>query len=600
MPFQRKVLLLLIPLVLAIALLSSHSVGASRAKADATISGSVVSGAYLYGIDDANDIYEINPVSQTYTMINGSIDLPGFSNALAYDADNRRLYFTNKNTKTVQVWDMSNSSGDPEEWASWSEAGIPNSGIANATWSPGENGAPGSYTFATKGKKPELCKATKPGSSSSVTSECRPFSSTADLGGYGDIALAIYGNVIYGATTKSKFYELTELDSQNNPDVQVKGTTTANGGANRTCQLAFDFRANTSNADDSVLYCQAHGNDISGGSGELAGAWYTVNIVSGELTPILEPGGGQFTTATSGSCPGNQSCGMRDIAGVAYAPYQATCEIDVPSGNGVQSSLIDTAVADPPRVRVTVNGDPQPGIEVTFEVVSTGSGVVGGGSLNGQSSVTAVTDNNGVAATDGWVLSATPGTNQVKATTPYLTCNVIFDAVGFDSESPTPVSPSPEPSGPSSPDNPSSSKSDQLVPDNKNVSDPGVGPDRSKGVKKLRPVRKLNSRCLWSTRSSVKVKWRAPSDTDAVTGYESRYRTKGGEWSRWKPSADITPNRDGLLSVRKKVRQKKANRSRSLVVTVQIRVVSDDSFGPRRSVQTRTKPCGVRTVKGFG
>ena len=592
--------LLVSVLGLIAALLATFSIGTTQARGDTGDTNPTVSGSYLFGIDNNSDIYEINPISQEARLINDDVNLGAKSNSLAYDAVNARLYFTNEkgSQKTVQVWDMKNApEGGSKTWATWDEAGVPSNGIANATWTPGTNGEAGSYTFATKGGSPELCKATEDAVTQAISYSCSPFNPAVNLGGYGDIALDKTG-VIYGATTNRKFYSLpTTGVGAFSPS--VLGLTVTDEGTKRTCQLAFDLT-------ESSLFCQGQGNDVSAGSSQKAGAWYTVDRSDGKLDPILTHEGLPFITAFAGSCEDNQKCGMRDIAGVAYTPFGSQCVIDMPSGTAVQQGTTSEAVADAPTVKVTVGGDAVPGIEVTFNVVSDGAGVVNGGSLEGQSTVTTVTDQEGVATSGEWVLSSIPGTNRVEATTPDLTCELTFDAVGSDSAPPAPVRPDPEPAPPSSPtgpDVPLGTKPvspNQPSPGNQNVTIPGVEVDQELETEKLKPVQKLVSQCRWSTKSSILAKWRSPKDDASVIGYESRVRPKGGEWTRWKESRETSTKRKGWFSVRKAVQQKQMKRSKSQIVKVQVRPVSETNVGPKRSTKARTKPCRIKTVKGFG
>lgn len=72
-----------------------------------------------------------------------------------------------------------------------------------------------------------------------------------------------------------------------------------------------------------------------------------------------------------------------------------------------QSGDIDTAVADPPAVRVRdAFGNPVPGIPVMFSVVA------GGGVVDGSPATTAA---NGIAAVSSWTLGAAAGHNELSA-----------------------------------------------------------------------------------------------------------------------------------------------------------------------------------------
>ena len=88
-----------------------------------------------------------------------------------------------------------------------------------------------------------------------------------------------------------------------------------------------------------------------------------------------------------------------------------------PRSSTSQSALPNTAVAEPPKVKITTDpalgAQPIPGVTVTFQVIS------GGGTLNGTlSTVVATTDGNGEAGVASWELGS--GASQVIATPSYV------------------------------------------------------------------------------------------------------------------------------------------------------------------------------------
>lgn len=89
-----------------------------------------------------------------------------------------------------------------------------------------------------------------------------------------------------------------------------------------------------------------------------------------------------------------------------------------------QGAAVGSAVAAPPSVRVTTAaGRPVPGIGVHFAVIA------GGGTLTGADQVT---DEDGTAQVDTWILGAAPGRNSVRATVDGLgTTDVVFEAMSL-------------------------------------------------------------------------------------------------------------------------------------------------------------------------
>ena len=156
-----------------------------------------------------------------------------------------------------------------------------------------------------------------------------------------------------------------------------------------------------------------------------------------------------------------------------------------------------------------------------------------------------------------------------------------------------------QPVSPSDPETlgaPGSESADATKPETTPVIDPGVAPS----TEKLTPVLRLKSRCTWSTRNSVVAKWRQPRKAEAVIGYESRVKTKGGSWNRWKESFKTSPNRKGWLKVRKALKQERAKQDKSRIVKVQVRPISETATGPKKSTKTRIRPCGIKTLPGKG
>jgi adhesin/invasin len=159
---------------------------------------------------------------------------------------------------------------------------------------------------------------------------------------------------------------------------------------------------------------------VSAGNGVLSGANPTTNaqgIASvGSWTLGMTPGL-MTLTATSAGLTGSPVT----INAVAQLAGATTIALDAGNNQTVQTGF---AVPVRPSVRVTdADGNPVPGVTVTFAIAS------GGGILSGANQVT---DGSGVATVSAWALGMQPGTNTLRASATGLTGSpVTFTATGF-------------------------------------------------------------------------------------------------------------------------------------------------------------------------
>ncbi len=146
-------------------------------------------------------------------------------------------------------------------------------------------------------------------------------------------------------------------------------------------------------------------------------------------TPVLTSGGLNFTniaagtrhtcgiTATGTYCWGSNSQGQLGTGDpglsnslVPVKVVGSPASVAIGQGNN-QSAPAGTAVAVPPSVLVRDgSGTPLPGVEVIWTITA------GGGTVDGNVTLSTLTDNTGVAVTGVWQLGATPGTNTMTAT----------------------------------------------------------------------------------------------------------------------------------------------------------------------------------------
>lgn len=261
--------------------------------------------SYIFGISDANDIYQINPTVKSFTDIY-STTLTAQSNALAFDRARDQMFFMNQSgtfagtpyTNGLFLWNKPLNTFSL--LAQGSEIDVPTGDIpANASFYDN------AFWFFKEGTK-TLVKASLTYSGSTPTGVSGFVTYTMDTGSFapsdsqnifGDIAINPSG-VLYGYTAQGvgniggQFYslDLTTVSGSNTlANYSLINTTTGTG-----LQIAF-------NQDYSILY----GHQYSGGQ------WYEINTSSGALTDL------SFTTIVPGGPAGK---GFRDLAGASIAP----------------------------------------------------------------------------------------------------------------------------------------------------------------------------------------------------------------------------------------------------------------------------------------
>jgi invasin-like protein/filamin/ABP280 repeat protein len=187
-----------------------------------------------------------------------------------------------------------------------------------------------------------------------------------------------------------------------------------------------------------VLQLQdASGEDIARG-----GVVVTVQIsagggsLSGTTTATSTPEGGvAFTDLAIRGSPGTRTLifaadGFASATALVGVGVGAPASIESAAGGG-ESAVVGTAVPTPPAVLVRdADGNPLPGIPVSFKVTA------GSGTASGR---TPVTGSDGVATVGGWTLGPKVGANTLQATLSGLEVSgspVVFAATG----TPGPVS----------------------------------------------------------------------------------------------------------------------------------------------------------------
>lgn len=165
---------------------------------------------------------------------------------------------------------------------------------------------------------------------------------------------------------------------------------------------------------------------ISAGGGSLSGATTATSTPDGRVA---------FTDLAIRGSPGTRTLifaadGFASATALVAVGVGAPASIESAAGGG-ETAVVGTAVPTPPAVLVRdADGNPLPGIPVSFKVTA------GGGTANGR---TPVTGSDGVAAVGGWTLGQKVGANTLQATLSGLEVSgspVVFAATG----TPGPVS----------------------------------------------------------------------------------------------------------------------------------------------------------------
>lgn len=246
--------------------------------------------SYIYGIDDANYLWQLDPVSKTSVRVYQTV-LTGTSNALAYDTGRSDLYAVDGSN---DLWWWNAVVDAPVKVATAAQLGLSPTNTDDQPWSAAYynnsywffrgNGLAGTndlsrVAFDYTGGTPSFQSlATFTISGPTLTDNS-----------FGDIAIKPDGTLYaYNHATAGRFYslDLTTASSGTVGGFNLISTTSGTG-----LQLSF-------NPDYSLLY----GHDYD------TGKWYEVNTVSGALVEVAG-----FT-----SLPDNNK-GFRDLGGATIA-----------------------------------------------------------------------------------------------------------------------------------------------------------------------------------------------------------------------------------------------------------------------------------------
>ena len=368
--------------------------GATGPEPSATTSNAI------YGIDDNNVIWEMDPVRKSFVEVNDT-ELPGTnnSNAMAYDTTRDQFLFMHRSTepgagRVLLFWDRSTTG--PDSLVQVAETA--DLGLDGVTQEPA-NAAyyDDAYWFLLVGSS-ALHKVAlsyvdgEPAGSTLTTYDLATYAGpTFTPGGYGDIAISDEG-VLYGSHTQGGRFFSIDLELLDDPANTVYSEIAEPVPSAPGYQLSF-------NADFTVLYAHLH----------PGGTWYTIDTGSGAVTDL------DWATPVGGPN------GLRDIGGASASNAATTCEV-AEGTPGHQTAIVGATVPAPLTVRIEdTNGNPVDETTVEFTITS------GGGSFAGAPSVSVTTDGQGLATTPPWTLGPIPGENSVTASVGNL-CTITFTA----------------------------------------------------------------------------------------------------------------------------------------------------------------------------
>jgi hypothetical protein len=251
--------------------------------------------AYIYGIDNINDIYEIDPIAKTSTLV--LAQPAGISNSLAYDTVRNDLFFIGPDLK-LKYWSRESGTtvGNVDENPVVAANNANNAAFYNnAYWffdfnSNVLNKISLSYSGTGATAVPSISSTqTFSIAGMDLPNAVDPVAVGLNTNTFGDIAIDANTGILYASTTRGRFYSLNLTGDPTNTFSQL-GAPIATSGTENTVGLQLAF-----NTDYSVLY----------GHSYETGDWYEVGLADGARTSIA------YATAPSGGK------GFRDLGGAA-------------------------------------------------------------------------------------------------------------------------------------------------------------------------------------------------------------------------------------------------------------------------------------------
>jgi len=246
----------------------------------------------IYGVDNANDIYQIDPVAKTSSRI---LEQPtgGASNSLAYDSSRSHLFFIGPDNG-LKYW--LKDSGTTVSAVAGATLPTPDPNNAayygNAYWffqfnSNVLNKVNLSYAGSGTSAVPSISSIdTFTINGMNLPNAVDPNAVGFNTNTFGDIAINPNTGILYASTSRGRFYSV-------NLGTNTFKELAASLGNDNTVGLQLAF-----NTDYSILY----------GHSYETGLWYEVSLTDGARTPITD-----FSTTPFGGK------GFRDLGGSAVA-----------------------------------------------------------------------------------------------------------------------------------------------------------------------------------------------------------------------------------------------------------------------------------------
>lgn len=252
----------------------------------------------IYGVDNANDIYQIDPVAKTSSRI---LEQPtgGASNSLAYDSSRSHLFFIGPDNG-LKYW--LKDSGTTVSAVAGATLPTPDPNNAayygNAYWffqfnSNVLNKVNLSYAGSGTSAVPSISSIdTFTINGMNLPNAVDPNAVGFNTNTFGDIAIDETTGMLYASTTRGRFYSLNLTGDPTNTFTELLAPIAPSGTDNTYgLQLSFDTTFST-------LYGHSYED----------GSWYTVSTANGSRTLI-----NGFTTLPAGGK------GFRDLGGAAVA-----------------------------------------------------------------------------------------------------------------------------------------------------------------------------------------------------------------------------------------------------------------------------------------
>jgi hypothetical protein len=245
--------------------------------------------AFIYGIDDVNDIYEIDPIAKTSTL--ALVQPAGTSNSLAYDTVRNDLFFIDSEKK-LRYWSRESGTtvGEVSPTPVVTGSFNPNNAAFynNAIWFFDFNSSVlNKISLTYSGTGATAVPSISGMQAFDITGMNLPGVDGVNTNTFGDIAINANTGMLYASTTRGRFYS---VDVTGDPTGTFSELAAPLGITNDLgLQLSF-------NTDYSVLY----------GHSYETGDWYTVALGNGARTSIAD-----FNTKPVGGK------GFRDLGGAA-------------------------------------------------------------------------------------------------------------------------------------------------------------------------------------------------------------------------------------------------------------------------------------------